>query len=332
MKKITLTLFLMLISLFILNNNVHAKSSSNLVNIYFFHSNTCSHCKEESKYLNKLEKRYKNIKIYKYEVHDQNNHQLLKELETLYNIKINSVPLTIIGNKVYTGYSEKSQIIFIKTIEYFSKYSYEDKLGKYLEIDIQPSNINNSDISLEDFVENYQNYNLFGLKTDDLDTSSIDFVLGVLSCFNIFSIIGMILTLIVLHIMKINNKMLILTLYTILNSILLLITLLNNYIINLIAFIFLIIIFIYILMNKSKKNKKYLIFNIVIIISLIICILIRIYDNGYILIFKNLLQLHGLTGISKILYYINYLTVNLIINFLLIYIVYLIIKKISTLF
>ena len=52
--------------LFILSiSPVHADSDKNLVNIYLFHSNTCPHCKEEIKYLDKIEKKYDNVKIYK---------------------------------------------------------------------------------------------------------------------------------------------------------------------------------------------------------------------------------------------------------------------------
>ena len=41
-------------------------SEKNTVNIYFFHSNTCSHCKAEEKFLKKLEKNYDYVKVYRY--------------------------------------------------------------------------------------------------------------------------------------------------------------------------------------------------------------------------------------------------------------------------
>ena len=69
-KKIILILFL-IISIFFINIPIQASEKSNLVNIYFFHSNTCSHCQEEQKLLKKLEERYDNIKIYEIEIHDK---------------------------------------------------------------------------------------------------------------------------------------------------------------------------------------------------------------------------------------------------------------------
>ena len=82
MKKI---IFIFLVFIFFSIINVNAKVNDNQVNIYFFHSNTCSHCKEESKFLKELETRYKNINVYKYEIHDENNYEILKEVEKIYH-------------------------------------------------------------------------------------------------------------------------------------------------------------------------------------------------------------------------------------------------------
>ena len=43
------------------------------INIYFFYSNSCSHCHEEEQFLTKLEQDNKNLKINRYEVHSSNN-------------------------------------------------------------------------------------------------------------------------------------------------------------------------------------------------------------------------------------------------------------------
>ena len=54
-------------------------SDKNLVNIYMFYSNTCPHCASEKKLLNELEKKYDSIRIYKYEVSEDNNSKLLED-------------------------------------------------------------------------------------------------------------------------------------------------------------------------------------------------------------------------------------------------------------
>ena len=118
MKKTITLILLLFLCLFSFKLHVEAKSA-NLVNIYFFHSNSCSHCKEETKFLEKIIENYSNVKIYKYEIHDKDAKEVLKKASNIYNIKTNGVPITIIGNKVYTGFLyEKSSLKFIKTIEY----------------------------------------------------------------------------------------------------------------------------------------------------------------------------------------------------------------------
>ena len=76
MKIFNNILFIFIV--FILNISlVFADTDKNLVNIYLFHSDTCPHCKEEIKFLNNIKKNYDNIKIYMYEISDNNNLNLM---------------------------------------------------------------------------------------------------------------------------------------------------------------------------------------------------------------------------------------------------------------
>ena len=207
-KKITLILFIILLIFTFNKRIIEAKEKKNLVNIYFFHSNTCSHCKEESKFLSELNKDYSNIKIYKYEIHESFSREILKQVEELYQQKINSVPLTIIGNKIYTGFSEKNKLEFRKTIEYYSKYGYEDKLGKNLNIKLPTYSINKEDISLDEFNETYHNYSLIGLKTDNIEPTTTSLLLGLSNSLHILSILGIVLiSLITFKITSSKNKL-----------------------------------------------------------------------------------------------------------------------------
>lgn len=326
LKKITLILFL-IISTISFNLNVAAKNDTNLVNIYFFHSDTCSHCKEELKFLNTLEKRYSNIKIYKYEIHNEENLEILKKVEKIYADKFNSVPLTIIGNEPYTGFSEKNKIKFIKTIEYFSKYGYEDKIGKYLNIKLPTYEIDKNTIELDKFIDTYHNYNLLGFKTDNLETNNISLLLGILLSLNFISLLGIVLVLLVLsklkeEILKIKS----IILYILNITILLLKSLVDNNILTIIIFILLIIGVIYNIIKNNKYNR-YL--NIIIIISITINLILTYLTNKNILIFKNILNLNKLTGLNLVYYYCNCLIIYFIINFILIYIGYTMIKKIE---
>lgn len=176
MKKIiyTLILFIMFIP------SISAKE--NKVNIYFFHSNTCPHCKEEIKLLNELETDYDNINIYKYEISDDNNSVLLSNIGTLLDVKITGVPFTIIGNKYFVGYSsENSKKTFISTIKYFSTYSYTDVVGKYIKENnfpdseeiILPTDGITPDISPEEYNKNYANYTFNLPIIGQVDTSKL---------------------------------------------------------------------------------------------------------------------------------------------------------------
>lgn len=192
MKKIiyTLILFLMFIP------SISAKE--NEVNIYFFHSNTCPHCKEEIKLLNELDEYYDNINIYKYEISDDNNSTLLSNIGTLLDVKITGVPFTIIGNKYYVGYSsENSKNTFISTIKYFSTYSYTDVVGTYIKENNFPNSEEISlptegitpDISLEEYNKNYANYTFNLPLIGQVDTSKLTLplttiVIGLVDGFN----------------------------------------------------------------------------------------------------------------------------------------------------
>ena len=326
-KKITLILFL-IITTVISTNIVMASQTKNLVNIYFFHSNTCSHCKEETKFLDKLENRYNNIKIYKYEVHEEDTIEILKKIDELYDTKITSVPITIIGSELYTGYSTDANLTFIKTIEYYSKYGYEDKIGSYLEVDLPTYNIDNNSIKLDEFIEEYHNYDLLGLKTDKLDTSNISLLLGFLCSINLINIIGLIIVIVISKQFKSDKiKLLSLILYIGITTILLLKTILNHIVSSVMIYVIAIIIFIIIIFRTKTKQKNYYIFNSIIPISIIINLIMTYFSNKNILIFNNILNLHNLTGLNKIYYYGNFIIIYLIINILIPYVGYIVIRK-----
>ena len=100
--------FLIGILFFLLLSNVYAKSTRNKVNIYFFHSDTCSHCKEEDKVLKQIEKKYDNVKVYRFEVHKDENKIILDEVKRVYNISTEGVPVTVIGDKLYLNFKIKA--------------------------------------------------------------------------------------------------------------------------------------------------------------------------------------------------------------------------------
>ena len=313
--------------------NVEAKEQeNNLVNIYLFHLKSCSHCNEEIKFLDKIEKKYPNIKVYRFEVHEKNNNKNRLKVQELYNLKGNSVPLTIIGDTPYTGYSKEiSNVTFIKTIKYYSKYSYEDRVGKLLGIEkISNYNKNEGIPTLEEFLETYGNYKLIGtLKTNDLDATSNSLLLGILSSLNKVKIT----TLIIITILVAKKRLdyFVIPSYLTLSMLYNLINTLTNKDVTITSAILMTIIILTMIISityylKKKKDidttKKICKLNVVLmIINLISYIEIKsniLYHKA----FKEIIILHNLEGIDKTNYYINYIFITLIIYILSILIYY----------
>ena len=183
--------FLIIIASFIfLIPSVKADETPNLVNIYFFHSSTCHRCEEETKLLSTLEKEYSNIKIYKYEISEEESGKILAKAAAIYDFNVTGVPLTIIGNKVYHGYSSSNtKEKFKGTIEYFSKYGYLDALGDFLNLELPTYEINEDDPKLSDYLDSYGNYKInipiIGeVETKKLTLPIIAIIIGLLDGFN----------------------------------------------------------------------------------------------------------------------------------------------------
>lgn len=126
-------LLVLLISFLFFPLNVKAK---NEVNLYFFWGIGCPHCENEKETLEKLEKKYDNLKIYDFEVwRNSKNQQLLKDVGKLLNKNIHGVPFTVIGTEAFSGFnSNTTPKLFEDVIEYYSNHPYDDVVGKFLGI------------------------------------------------------------------------------------------------------------------------------------------------------------------------------------------------------
>jgi glutaredoxin len=89
------------------------------IKFVFFHSNTCPHCKDEQKFIEKkLKPAYGEFVEFKeYEISDPENQKIFAQYGRLYNINISGVPVTFIGDQVVYGYGgDKSTGEQIKSI------------------------------------------------------------------------------------------------------------------------------------------------------------------------------------------------------------------------
>ena len=116
-KKIIIfliVLFLPIRLLAISNNYVDKLSditSSNIeeekINIYLFYGQECPHCEEERIWLDNIIKEYDNkINVYYFEVwHNDENVIIMNKAKKKLEITSNNIPLTIISDKYYVGFS-----------------------------------------------------------------------------------------------------------------------------------------------------------------------------------------------------------------------------------
>ena len=189
MKKMT-KIFLLFIFFLINMSIVSADSEKNLVNIYFFHSDTCPHCKEEIKVLDELTEKYNNIKIYKYEIGNSENLKLLNKVSELYDTTIGGTPFTVIGDKYYHGFSyENSKAKFIAAIEYYSDNGYVDRVGEYIgNIELPSYTIKDDQMNVDDYVKNKTNpkITIFGktVELKNLTLPIITILMGLVDGFN----------------------------------------------------------------------------------------------------------------------------------------------------
>ena len=105
MKKIKY-IFLFILSFLFILPSINAEERKQ-VNVYLFHSNTCSHCKAEIEFLDEIQKEYENLKINLYEINDvKENKELMINIKEKLNIDSPMVPFTVIGDYYYIGYND----------------------------------------------------------------------------------------------------------------------------------------------------------------------------------------------------------------------------------
>lgn len=115
---------LILFCFLFLPQNVKAKN----IQIYLFHGDGCPHCREEIEYLNELKKSDPSIEMTLYETWYHPENQILKEQvqETL-GSTTTGVPLTVIGERYFSGFSENTKTDITRAITYYRENQQEYK-------------------------------------------------------------------------------------------------------------------------------------------------------------------------------------------------------------
>lgn len=131
MKKI----LIFLLALFCFLPTIKAEEK---VTVYLFYGYSCPHCAKEKEYLNTLE----NVNVVYYEVYkDKENNNLLNKVSEKLDEEVKSVPYTVIGGKVFQGYSENTKDDIEKTIEFYENNTYKDLVQEVLNGNMGKSDI-----------------------------------------------------------------------------------------------------------------------------------------------------------------------------------------------
>lgn len=177
MKKLILIItFLILIPLNVLANEK--------VNIYVFHNYNCPHCQEALEYFNELINKDHNINLYEYELlHDENayNRILYSDVCDLLDINISSVPLIIVGNDYYIGFSKTKAEQINKTIDFYKENEYKDVVG----IKLGVVDENSKPIIKENSKKEYYVDTIFGkINVKNFSLPIITIIIGLVDGFN----------------------------------------------------------------------------------------------------------------------------------------------------
>lgn len=176
MKKI---LFFLII-LFLIPIKTFANET---VNVYVFHRYDCIHCQHALEYFNQLVKTDSRVKLYEYEILKDNNahnRNLFNKVCEKLDIKITSVPLIIIGNDYFVGFSDSKKETLNKTISFYKNNDYQDVTGQTLEV----VNEDNKPI-IKSNEKNYSVDTIFGnINLANLSLPIITIIMGLVDGFN----------------------------------------------------------------------------------------------------------------------------------------------------
>lgn len=100
------------------------------VHIYLFYGNTCSICEQEKDYLELLQSKYENIRVFEFETFmNEENEQIMNSIKEMYHVKGKGVPFTVVGDTGIYGFSSAR---IESAVKKYGKEDYYDRVGVYL--------------------------------------------------------------------------------------------------------------------------------------------------------------------------------------------------------
>lgn len=125
MKRLFRFLMVVVISFFFILP-VSAKEDDK-VTLYLFYGDGCPHCAEEKLYLNEIKDKYDNFEIVYYEVwKNTDNQKFLEDVKEALEIERSGVPVTVIGDTYFVGWSEALESRVTRAIRHYKQNEYVD--------------------------------------------------------------------------------------------------------------------------------------------------------------------------------------------------------------
>lgn len=137
------------------------------VDVHFFWAEGCPHCAKEKNFLDKLEKKYPEIEIRRFEVgNNRENQQHMQQLANKLGVQVRGVPFTVVGDQHFVGYHN------------------DQTTGEAIEKAVQCILPENSGKKKEVMPESINVPLLGSLKTENFSLPLFSIVLGFLDGFN----------------------------------------------------------------------------------------------------------------------------------------------------
>jgi len=128
--------------------NVLASNAPKPVNLYMFWGDGCPHCKHADETFQPYVEKHSNVKYHKFEIYkSKDNQQKMRAVGDKLDIEASGVPLIVVGDKVYLGFSPATSKEVEKRLEYCSKKSCPDSVAEI--VGVEQVNASNGDQSEE---------------------------------------------------------------------------------------------------------------------------------------------------------------------------------------
>ena len=108
-------------------------ASDQVVNVYFFYSQTCPHCAQQKPFMEYIDQHNEAVKVSAYEVSEHPDKW--REFLAQHQIKSAAIPRTLIGNKHFIGYSEAEGELEYNPI-YVGYIGYKNQIVKAIESEL----------------------------------------------------------------------------------------------------------------------------------------------------------------------------------------------------